>query len=108
MDSLPTWAMWGVVVPCVVLSPAIALLLAIAIEILIGCLMDAGAPALLALIIVGAGGLFLFRKLHPQVGTSAEGPQPAGAERSPVPPAHPTYARRTLACASTRGEVRKK
>jgi hypothetical protein len=72
MDSLPAWAMWGVVVPCVLLSPVIAILLAIAIEILIGCLMDAGAPALLALIIAGAGGLFLLRKLRPQGGASAE------------------------------------
>lgn len=57
MESLPTWAVWGVVVPCVVLSPVIAFLLAVAIEILIGSLVDAGAPALL--IIAGAGGLFL-------------------------------------------------
>lgn len=68
MDSLPTWAVWGVVVPCVVLSPAIALLLAIAIEIVVSSL----ASALLGLIIAGAGGLFLYRKLHPQGGASAE------------------------------------
>ena len=72
MSSVPTWAIWLIIVPCVLLSPALAFLLAIAIEILIGCLMDAGAPALLALIIVGAGGLFLFRKLRPQSGASAE------------------------------------
>ncbi len=72
MDNLPTWAVWGVVVPCVVLSPVIAFLLANAIEIIIGCLVDAGAPALFALIIVGVGGLFLLRKLHPQGRASAE------------------------------------
>jgi hypothetical protein len=57
-------------VPCVLLSPMIALLLAIAIEIVV--LPDAGAPALL--VVVGAGGLFLLRKLraHPQRGVSAE------------------------------------
>ena len=55
--------------PCVVLSPMLAFLLAIAIEILIGCLMDVGAPALLTLLIAGAGSLFLFRKLHPQGGS---------------------------------------
>jgi hypothetical protein len=47
-------------VPCVVLSPMLAFLLAIVIEILIGFLVDAGAPALLALITAGASGLFLY------------------------------------------------
>jgi hypothetical protein len=72
MDSLPTWAVWGVVVPCVVLSPVIAFLLAMAAEIAICAVVDAGAPALLALIITGAGGLFLFHKLRLQGGASAE------------------------------------
>ena len=69
MDSLPTRAVWGVVVPCVLLSPVIAFLLAIAIEIVVSSLVDAGAPAFLALIIAGAGGLLLFRKLRPQSGS---------------------------------------
>ncbi len=74
MSSLPTWAIWSIIVPAVLLSPALAFLLAIAAEILIGSLVDAGAPALLALIIVAAGGLFLRRKLraYPQGGASAE------------------------------------
>ncbi len=73
MDSLPTWAVWGVVVPCVVLSPVIALLLAIAIEILIGCLVDAGAPAFVA-VAAGGGGLFLWHKMraHPSRVASAK------------------------------------
>jgi hypothetical protein len=55
MSSIPTWAIWSIIVPCVLLSPALAFLLATAVEIQIGCLVDAGAPALLALIIAGAG-----------------------------------------------------
>ena len=45
MSSLPTWAVWGVVVPLVLLSPVIALMLAIAGEGLICAMFDAGAPA---------------------------------------------------------------
>jgi hypothetical protein len=63
MSSVPTWAFWSIIVPCILLSPALAFLLAIAVEILVGCLMDAGAPALL-LVGAGAGGLLLFRKLR--------------------------------------------
>ena len=50
----------------------IALLLAIAIEIVVSSLVDAGAPALLVVVGAGTGGLFLFRKLRPQGGPSAE------------------------------------
>ena len=66
MESLPTWAVWGVVVPCVLLSPAIALLLPIAIEILIGCLVDTRAPAFVV-IAAGGAGLLLWQKMraHP-------------------------------------------
>lgn len=63
MSSLPTWAVWSIVVPLVLLSPLIAFILAVAIESLIWALVDAGAPAL---VLVGAGvsGLILFRRLR--------------------------------------------
>jgi hypothetical protein len=72
MGSLPTWAVWGVVVACVLLSPVLAILLAIAVEILIDALVEAGAPAFFALVAAAAGGRFLIRKLRPHGGASAE------------------------------------
>jgi hypothetical protein len=64
MSSLPTWAVWSIVVPLVLLSPVIAFLLAIMAEILVFALVDAGAPAL---VLLGAGvsGLVLFRRIWP-------------------------------------------
>jgi hypothetical protein len=35
MGSLSTWAVWSIVVPCVLLSPVIAFLLAIGAEVLV-------------------------------------------------------------------------
>jgi hypothetical protein len=61
MDNLPTWAVWGVVVPLVLLSPVIMFLLAVTIESLIWALVDAGAPAGAALATV-AGALIVWRK----------------------------------------------
>jgi hypothetical protein len=72
MSSVPASAIWSIIVPCVLLSPMLAFLLAIAVEILIGSLVEAGAPAFLAVVATGAGGLFLIRKLRPQAGASAE------------------------------------
>jgi hypothetical protein len=42
----------------------LALLITIAVEIVIGVLVDAGAPALPAFVVVGAISWFLFRKLR--------------------------------------------
>jgi hypothetical protein len=53
----------SVVVSAALLSPALALLMAIAVEIVIGLLVDAGAPALLALA-AGAVGWPLLRRLR--------------------------------------------
>ncbi|MBV8132527.1 MAG: hypothetical protein JO282_08475 [Alphaproteobacteria bacterium] len=55
MSSLPTWAIWSIAAAAV-LSPVLAFLTAIAIEILIGSLMDAGVPVLLPLAVTGALG----------------------------------------------------
>lgn len=64
MKSLPTWAVWSIVVPLVLLSPVIAFLLAITAEILVFALVDAGAPALVILS-AGVSGLVLFRRIRP-------------------------------------------
>jgi len=42
------------------LSPALALLMFLAVEIVIGLLVDVGAPALLAVVAAGAGGCWCF------------------------------------------------
>jgi hypothetical protein len=76
MDSLPTWAVWLIVVPLVLMSPVIVLLLAMAVEILVFVLVGDGAPAL---VLVGdeAGGLLLFRMLRVRYSRSpSNAPQP--------------------------------
>jgi hypothetical protein len=62
MISLPTWAICPIVV-AVVLSPVLAFLMAIAVEIVIGALVDAGALPVLALVSAGAIGWLLLRNL---------------------------------------------
>jgi hypothetical protein len=62
MRNLPTWAIWSIAVACV-LSPVLAFLGAIAVEILIGVLKDAGMLQLLLLVAIGAIGWPLLRKL---------------------------------------------
>jgi hypothetical protein len=44
VSSLPTWAIWSIAAG-VLLSPVLAFLIAIGVEILIGSLMDAGMLA---------------------------------------------------------------
>ena len=53
MRIVRIWAMWSIVV-AVLLSPVFAFLMAIAVEILIGSLTDAGLPVLPPLAIAGA------------------------------------------------------
>ena len=65
MSSLPTWVKWSIAAAAV-LSPALAFLMAIAVEAMIGALMDAGAPVLLPLAVAGALGCLLLRfRSHP-------------------------------------------
>ena len=52
VSSLPTWAIWTIAV-VTMLGPVLAFLMAIAVEILVGSLMDAGVPVL-PLAIAGA------------------------------------------------------
>jgi hypothetical protein len=63
VSSLPTWATWSIAAAAV-LSQVLAFLMAIAVEILIGLVKDAGLLALLALAIAGVIGWLLFRKLR--------------------------------------------
>ena len=63
MSSLPTWQ-FSIIAAVVLLSPVFAFLMAIAIEILIGALIEAGVPALLAVVVAGAIGWLLFHKLR--------------------------------------------
>jgi hypothetical protein len=44
VNSLPTWAIWSIFVAAV-LSPVLAFLMAIAVEILIDVLLEAGVAA---------------------------------------------------------------
>ena len=52
-SSLPTWAIWSISAAAV-LSPVLAFLMAVAVEILVGALMDAGMLEVHALVAVGA------------------------------------------------------
>jgi hypothetical protein len=63
MSSLPTWAMWSIIAAAV-LSPVLAFLTAIAVEIFIGVLKDAGILELLAVGAIGAISWLLLRKLR--------------------------------------------
>jgi hypothetical protein len=61
--SLRECVQLSVIVAVALLSPALALLRAIAVEIVIGVLVDAGGPSLPAFIAAGAVGWLLLRKL---------------------------------------------
>jgi hypothetical protein len=66
--SLPAWAQWTVIGVAVLLNPVLAFLGAIAVEIVIGILVDADAPALPAFVAAGAAGWLLLRKLRRRQG----------------------------------------
>ena len=56
MRNLPTWAPLSIITVGVLLSPVLAFLMVIAVEILIDLLVEAGEPALPALVVTGAIG----------------------------------------------------
>jgi hypothetical protein len=62
MISLPTWAIWSIAA-AVVLSPVLAFLMAIAVEIVIGALVDAGVLPVFAVLTAGAISWLLLRNL---------------------------------------------
>ena len=63
MNSLPTCAMWSIIAGAV-LSPVLAFLMAIAVEIFTGVLKDAGILEFLAVGAIGAISWLLLRKLR--------------------------------------------
>ena len=67
------WGLSGLIAAAVLLSPVLAFLMALAVEIVIGFLNDGRVPALLVLVAAGAIGGFLYRKLHMR-------PQDSGAD----------------------------
>jgi hypothetical protein len=62
MNSPPTWAMWSII--AAVLSPVLAFLTAIAVEIFIGVLKEAAILEFLAVGVIGAISWLLLRKLR--------------------------------------------
>jgi len=63
MNSLPSWAMWSIIAAAV-LSPVLAFLTAIAVEIFIGILKEAGILEFLSVGVIGAISWLLLRKLR--------------------------------------------
>ena len=70
MRNLPSWAPLSIIAVAVLLTPVMAFLMAIAVEILVGLLVEAGALALPVLVAIGAIGWPLFRKLRRRPGVT--------------------------------------
>jgi hypothetical protein len=62
--TLAAWAQLTVIGAAVLLSPVLAFMVAIAVEIVIGLLVEAGEPALPGFVVAGAIGWLLLRKLR--------------------------------------------
>ena len=58
------WGLDGLIAGCILLSPVLAFLMALVVDIVIGFLNDGSVPAFLVLVAAGAIGGFLFRKLR--------------------------------------------
>ena len=58
------WGLGGLIAGGVLLSPVLAFLMALVVDIVIGFLNDGNVPAVLVLVAAGAIGGFLFRKLR--------------------------------------------
>jgi hypothetical protein len=69
--SLPAWAQLSIIGAAVLLSPVLAFLAAIAVEIVIGVLVEAGVP-LLPAFASGVVGWLLLRKLRRRRGGPVE------------------------------------
>jgi hypothetical protein len=72
MSNLPSWAQMSIVVTAVLLSPVLAFLTAMAVEILIGVLADAGLTACIAFLAAGVIGYPLLRKLRVRPRSTAQ------------------------------------
>jgi hypothetical protein len=64
MGQFLIWAKFSVVVSATLISPVFVFFVAIAVEILVGVVEDAGALPLVAFIIAGAIGFSRLRKLR--------------------------------------------
>ena len=58
------WGLGGLIAAAVLLSPVLAFLMALVVDIVIGFLNDGSVPAFLVLVAAGAIGGFLYRKLR--------------------------------------------
>jgi hypothetical protein len=58
------WGLGGLIAAAVLLSPVLAFLMALVVDIVIGFLRDGSVPALLVLVAAAVVGAFLFRKLR--------------------------------------------
>jgi amino acid transporter len=66
MGRFPDWAKWTIIAAAVLLSPVLAFLSAIAVEIVLGVMQDAGVLKFVALATVGVVGWSWCRKLWVQ------------------------------------------
>ena len=62
MDDIPIWAWWVVITGGVLLSPVLAFLGAVAIEIVVGVVKDGGVPSLVILVAAGVIARLVLRK----------------------------------------------
>jgi hypothetical protein len=62
VSSTPSWVIWFIVAAAI-LSPVLAFLMAIAVDIVVGVLIDAGVLKSVALVSAGAVGWSLCRKV---------------------------------------------
>jgi hypothetical protein len=64
MNTLPSWVQCLIIAALVLLSPALAFLVALAVAMVIGLLKDAGAPVAVAIAASSATGYLLVRRLR--------------------------------------------
>jgi hypothetical protein len=63
-ERASNWGLDGLIAGGILLSPVLAFLVALVVDIVIGFLNDGSVPALLVLVAAGAIGGFLYRKLR--------------------------------------------
>ena len=63
-ERASNWGLGGLIAAAVLLSPILAFLMALVVDVVIGFLNDGSVPAVLVLVAAGAIGGFLFRKLR--------------------------------------------
>ena len=63
-ERASNWGLGELIAAAVLLSPILAFLMALVVDIVIGFLNDGNVPAVLVLVAAGAIGGFLFRKLR--------------------------------------------